>query len=311
LRNLTLFPTAWGSQVRLGLRHVLTGRRKWRFWSGLAAVVMIVIGSWLWYHWWIKRNAVAVVNGRVLTLEEIVRRVKKAPEVYQEYLKGDVRLIVEDQINQDLLLQEASKRRRRYQSRIQPLVQQYYQELLVREFVEQEIVARLQVPEEQLRSYYQTHLNDFLIPEKYRLQEIVVATQEDAENILNRLILGEDFEAVARRDSISSSRDRGGDLGWIPKDKLDPVLQEVVAQMKPGQILGKVIKTSLGYHLIKLVGHEPERFQSFEEAKPYLRNVFIAQEKRAAIEKYIKELRDRCAVKIYEGKLELLKEQLQ
>jgi len=278
----------------------------------VAGVLLLVFAVWKAGNiWMIKKNALALVNGRILTVEEVVKRVKKAPEVYQEYLKDDVRLIVEDQINQDLLLQEAWKRRRRYQKKLAPLVRQYYQELLVKEFVEQEIVSRVPVPEEQLRSYYQTHLGDFLLPEKYRLQEIVVATQEDAENILNRLILGEDFEAVARRDSISSSRERGGDLGWIPRDKLDPVLQEVVSQMKPGQILGRVIKTSVGYHIIKLKAHEPERFQTFEEARPYLRNLFIAQQKREAIEKYLRQLRDRCAIRIFEEKMEQLKERLQ
>ncbi|MCM8768749.1 MAG: peptidylprolyl isomerase [Candidatus Omnitrophica bacterium] len=310
MKVLTLFPSGIWERYWLGLRRVWAKRKKWWLGSiGFLLLLVAVISVWRWH--WIKKCALVVVNGRALTLEEIVERVKKAPGAYQEYLKDDVHLILEDQINQELLLQEASRRRWRYRKRLKPLMEQYYQELLVKELVEQEIVSKLQVPEEQMRTYYQTHLNDFLIPDKYRLQEIVVATQEDAENILNRLILGEDFGVVARRDSISNTREKGGDLGWIPKDKLDPVLLDVVSQMKPGQILGKVIKTSLGYHLLKLTGYEPERFQTYDEARPFIKNIFIVQQKREAIEKYIKELRDRGFVKIFEEKLEKLKEKIQ
>ena len=65
-----------------------------------------------------------------------------------------------------------------------------------------------------------------------------------------RLVTGEDFAAVARQESDSTTRDRGGWLGSAPLSALHPAVAHVVAELEPGQ-LSPVVETSDGLTLLR------------------------------------------------------------
>ncbi len=310
MAHLTLFPMGTRDKIILGAKILVSGKRKkWTFIC--AGVVVLLIAGLVVLTAWRKSNYVAVVNHHGITADEVAAKARLYPEIYRDYARENLQTLVEDYINQFLLYQRARHYARRYRKDIDSLMREYYQETLVKTFVEKEIVGKIKIPDDEITLYYNSHLAEFVRPEKARLFEIVVASKDDADNIINRLILGEDFETIARRESVSSSRDRGGDLGWIDRDKLDPQLADIVSQMKPGQILGKVVKTNLGYHIIKVAGVEPKRVLSYEEAKVAIRDIFVSQRKREEVEKYIKVLRDRSRITISEKKIGVLKDKLQ
>ncbi len=209
-----------------------------------------------------------------------------------------------------MLFQKAKKYERRYKEKLKKLLKIYYQEILVKEFIEDEVVKAEKISEEEIKNYYNTHLSEFTIPEMIRLREIVTATQSEAESILNRLILGEDFAEIAKKESISPSRENGGDLGWLKKNQIDPQIRNLVFNMEKGQILGKIIKTKMGYHIIKVEGKREKRIQSMEEASPYIKEILLSQKKRQMIEEYIDKLRKENTIKIFSENLKYLKERL-
>lgn len=83
-------------------------------------------------------------------------------------------------------------------------------------------------------------------------RHILVATQQEANDLLLRLRNGEDFAKLAQQYSLDKlTGANGGDLGWFMQEELlEPALAKVAFQLKPGQIAGPV-KTSLGYHIIQ------------------------------------------------------------
>ena len=83
-------------------------------------------------------------------------------------------------------------------------------------------------------------------------RHILVATQEQANQLLARLRDGEDFAALAADYSLDTSTNTsGGDLGWFTQEELlEPALAQVAFQLEPGQIAGPV-QTSLGWHIIQ------------------------------------------------------------
>ncbi len=85
-------------------------------------------------------------------------------------------------------------------------------------------------------------------------RHILVATQDEANQLLVRLQSGEDFAALAAQYSLdSSSSSNGGDLGWFTSEELlEPTLSQIAFQLQPGQIAGP-IQTSLGYHIIQMI----------------------------------------------------------
>jgi foldase protein PrsA len=88
-------------------------------------------------------------------------------------------------------------------------------------------------------------------------RHILVTTQEEADAILQQLMNGQDFVALAAvysRDE--TTRINGGDLGWFAEGELlDPIVSRTAFSLEPGMIAGP-IQSSLGYHIIQTIARE-------------------------------------------------------
>ena len=83
-------------------------------------------------------------------------------------------------------------------------------------------------------------------------RHILVATEAEANQILERLNNGEEFAALAASLSQDvTTREQGGDLGWFIDGELwEPALSQAAFSLEPGQIAGPV-PTRLGYHVVQ------------------------------------------------------------
>lgn len=80
---------------------------------------------------------------------------------------------------------------------------------------------------------------------------ILVNSEEKAQEILNKIKQGASFEEMARVYSIDKSSGRnGGDLGIFSRGDLNPEFESVAFKLEVGELSG-IVKTSLGYHIIK------------------------------------------------------------
>lgn len=74
-----------------------------------------------------------------------------------------------------------------------------------------------------------------------------------AEAALVRIRGGEDFAAVARQVSEDDNRERGGEIGLRPADKLPDIFLETVRPLQAGQVAPGLLRTGAGFHLLKLL----------------------------------------------------------
>jgi len=75
------------------------------------------------------------------------------------------------------------------------------------------------------------------------------------EQIAKEIQDGLDFgEAAKKYSDDTSNKDKGGDLGYFPKNYMDPAFEEAAFKLKPGE-MSAVVKSSFGYHLIKMVAY--------------------------------------------------------
>jgi tetratricopeptide (TPR) repeat protein len=84
------------------------------------------------------------------------------------------------------------------------------------------------------------------------LQVIVVDSSDKAHQILDRLREGEDFAAVARKESIDPSATEGGYLGLIDLSTLRPELRDALKGIEPGRTT-EVIGVPSGYVILKVL----------------------------------------------------------
>ncbi len=119
--------------------------------------------------------------------------------------------------------------------------------------------------------------------EQVHARQILVKTQEEADKVLARLQAGEDFAALAKELSTDDqTKDKGGDLGWFPRGVMDPAFDEAVFQMSAGALPTQAVRTSFGYHLIKVDEFQPQR-----DLEP----AYLSQLRQTAYERWLTELK--------------------
>jgi peptidyl-prolyl cis-trans isomerase C len=104
---------------------------------------------------------------------------------------------------------------------------------------------------QELRAEYETQLAG--MPKlEYRARHILVATEDFAKKLIEQLNKGARFDDLAKRESIDSSKDQGGDLGWFTPDRMVAPFSQAVAGMKKGEYTQTPVQTQFGWHVIAL-----------------------------------------------------------
>jgi len=118
--------------------------------------------------------------------------------------------------------------------------------------------------------------------EQVHARHILLDTEEEAKKVLEELKAGADFAELARKYSKDEeTKENGGDLGWFPKGEWEPAFDAVAFSLKVGEI-SDVVRTSRGYHIIKVEGHEMDR-----ELDPD----YLAQKRAAALDEWLQQAR--------------------
>jgi peptidyl-prolyl cis-trans isomerase D len=148
-----------------------------------------------------------------------------------------------------------------------------------------DIAKTVEVTEQDLRTFYEEQKANFGTPERRKLSHILIpvdtakpesdqAAREKIDAIRERLNKGEDFATVAQETSGDPVSARvGGDLGFMNKDAMEPNFAKAALVLKQGEVSAPV-KTSFGYHLIKVTEFVPSQYKPFDEVKDELRKTF-------------------------------------
>ena len=190
---------------------------------------------------------------------DVEDQVNKTLEENRKALGGDEAF--ERQLAAEGLTLEDLKKLYRTQIRNRMLVERVLQKDMQRE--------RGEVTEEQLRSFYERNKDKLPTrPEVVHLRTIFIgfesssravsASREKANALRMRVINGEDFAELAKKESEDPSGALGGDLGWVrPQDLREPAFAKAVEAMDIGQVSEPVL-TVYGYHIIELMDKRPE-----------------------------------------------------
>lgn len=136
-----------------------------------------------------------------------------------------------------------------------------------------------QPTEQELRAEYDAQVAR-LSPNEYKARHILVASEVAATQILERLKKGERFESLAK-DSLDSTRDRGGDLGWFSPTSMVKPFAEAVMALKKGETIAKPVQTQFGWHVIRLDDVRPVQPPPFEQVQQQIAQSVLAKKFQA------------------------------
>ncbi|MEF7440078.1 peptidyl-prolyl cis-trans isomerase [Paenibacillus lautus] len=154
---------------------------------------------------------------------------------------------------------------------------------------------KIKVTDEEVKEVYDQNKASFATPEQVRASHILVETKEEAEAIVKQLKEGADFATIAKEKNQDATKDTGGDLNFFGRGEMDPTFEEAAFKLKKDEI-SEPVKSSFGYHIIKVTDRKEATNPTLEEKKDEIRSQLENQKVYAESPAYIQELKDKATI---------------
>lgn len=251
-------------------------------------------------------RVLAEIDGEKITLSEFTRELDRIPLELKMFVLSQVgkKNYLERMITKKLLLREAKKEGIEKEKEFQERLSELREQLLIEMLLKKKITTDFRIDDAELKKYYEAHKEEFKRPPEINTRHILLKTEEEARQIQEKLMKGEDFVELAKKYSIDpAAKVTGGELGYHPRGSLVPEYEEEAFKLKKvGQISG-IVKSRFGYHLIRLEGIKPPSYAQFDEVKELIRQRMIQEKQGEILQKYIEDLKKNAKIKINEDLL--------
>lgn len=258
-----------------------------------------------------KAEAVATVNGVEITKDRL----------YEELAANGGEQALTNLINQELVNQEAAKKNititdadvdaeietyktqfgseealnqalEQYGMTMDDLRKQVVMELKLTKLLEPQI----NVTDDQVKETFETYKDSFNTPEQVRASVILVATEEEAKDIVKQLKEGADFAELAKSKSLdTTTKDQGGDIDFFARGEREEAVEEAAFKLGKGEISDPV-KTSEGYQVIKVTDKKEAHTATLDEKKDEIRKSLISQQVSSMSGAWLEDVRSKAQI---------------
>jgi peptidyl-prolyl cis-trans isomerase C len=210
-------------------------------------------------------TVLATINGQDITLGHIIVAHSQLPEQYQA-LPDDVLLtgILEQLVQQEIVATAA----RDDLSAAMRLGLENEERAYVAALTLDEI-ALAEIPAEELQAAYDAEFGEMEAVTEYNASHILVATEEEAQALVEELEGGADFAELAREHSTGPSGPNGGQLGWFTAGMMVPSFEEAVFALEVGEV-SPPVETRFGWHVVILNDSRDQAAPALEEVREQL-----------------------------------------
>jgi len=205
--------------------------------------------------------------------------------------------LLDDMIVESLFLEDAVRKGVDRDKEVRDILEEAKKKIIMAKFMKLEVDDKIKLSEEDMKKYYEGHLDQYKKPELWRASHILVASEAEAKDIAAALAGGKKFQELAKEKSIDATAARGGDVGYFRKGQVLPEFENACFALEVGQT-SPVVHTQFGYHVIKLTDRTPESQQSFEEARPAIENDFRASKRNELFGRLVQELKNKYRVRV-------------
>jgi len=274
-------------------------------------------------------EAVATVAGEPITTIDLGRAlVRNGAEVSNQYEDVAARRELLDDLIETKLLAVAG-RRAGYDKdpEVVAMVDRMVADRYLRELVAAN-PGEKDVKEEEQRAYYEAHRADFTLPDRVRASIILLrfplnaqdadkaVTRERAATLLNDAKTQKDlpgsFVSLAREHSQDLlTRDRGGDLGWLPRGarthRVPSALLDALFKIEGEGNFGPLVETDVGVYVVRLTGLTVGQVKPYEEVAADIRQILLAEKSKRLNDERYRQLSKQFEVKVDEKLLAAVK----
>jgi len=182
-------------------------------------------------------------------------------------------------------------------------------QILRARLVNYKIRSKVIITNEDIKSYYENHKNEYAEQTKYHLRNIIMfyphmaveqaklSVKKNMEAVFEELKTGKSFELMARKHSESSLSEDGGDLGFFKIDELSPQLQPEIKNLMTGEFT-TVIDTDQGYQIFFVEEIVTTPGKTFKEASAEIEGKLYNEILNNKYTTWLTDLRTRSHIKI-------------
>ena len=197
-------------------------------------------------------------------------------------------------VSERLIYKEALKNGVDKSEDIKKRLENLQKQLVIQTYVENK--SKSLVTDDQIKALYDEKVAAAKGQEELKARHILVASEAEAKKISADLKKGGDFEKVAKDKSTDKGYSVNGvDLGWISKEKMVPEFFDATNKLKKGEV-STPVKSSFGWHVIKLEDRRAVKVPPFEESKEALRSELSNK----AVQSYVESLLKTATIKYYD-----------
>ncbi|NRA70194.1 MAG: SurA N-terminal domain-containing protein [Gammaproteobacteria bacterium] len=148
-----------------------------------------------------------------------------------------------------------------------------------------DLLSQVTVTDEAVKAAYDENIEQYQTEARRKVAHILIASTDDdagdkakAQTLLDKINSGEDFAAIAKTSSDDTfSGENGGDLDWIEPGVMDPAFDTAAFALVQDQV-SALVKTSFGYHIIKVTDLEEQTTKAFTDVAESIRQELLANE---------------------------------
>ena len=116
------------------------------------------------------QNILAEGKGVKITVADFNRFFSSGPAFYRDFIRKNRRQFLDDLVNRELLFQEAKSKKIDRLKSVRQELQDQKKNILVDAFARKEILKEVAVSEDEVKSYYQKHQAEFILPDSKKKQ---------------------------------------------------------------------------------------------------------------------------------------------
>lgn len=177
-----------------------------------------------------------------------------------------------------------------------------------RSLMDSEIISKLRISDEDaLNEYLKTSPNSRPSIDEFSVSHIFFnpkkggaeAAIQRAETVLGKLRSGDNFDNLAQQFSEDPNFSAGGSLGTFKSGEFLPEIEEAISNLKVGETT-PVVKSRMGFHIVKLTGKKLTADPKFEKAKERIKAQLLEASFKRQLKAWLQSKRDESFVRINE-----------
>ena len=263
-------------------------------------------------------DVVASLGDITITVDELKARMEEqAPFIRARYDTAErKREFLDNMIRFELLANEAKKRGLEDDPEVQQAMKKtMVQKLMRAEFDDSKDVG--EIPESELRAFYDSNLTDYVKPERARISHVFfAAAKQDANRAKVRAeatkalagLKAKDADknafadlAKTRSDDDASKR-AGGDLSFKTKEELTAAwgaeMTKAAFDLKEIGDVGALVESDKGFHLVKLTGRQNALDRPFDSVKNQIQSRLSREKRTKAFDAFVENLKSNAKVEV-------------